>query len=187
MDTLLVVAHPRRESLTRAVAIAFAAGVARGGHRVEWADLVAEGFDPVLRSADEPDWVNPDKTYSNEVCREIERIARNAATVMVFPVWWWSLPAILKGWIDRVWNYGFAYGPRSYPHKRVWRIGVAGAGESAYRAGHYDDAIRTQWRLGILEYCGVVDARVELLFGSIEGGIRVADILARAADLADEY
>jgi len=38
------------------------------------------------------------------------RIERNDAIAMFFPVWWWSMPATLKGWIDRVWNHGWAYG-----------------------------------------------------------------------------
>src|SRR5262245_29894305 len=104
MKVLLVSAHVRDSSLTRAVADAFAAEGAENGHEVERADLMAEGFDPVLREVDEPDWDNPDKRYSVEVQREMARIERNEATVMVFPVWWWSMPALLKGWIDRVWN-----------------------------------------------------------------------------------
>ncbi|HVI90569.1 MAG TPA: NAD(P)H oxidoreductase, partial [Dongiaceae bacterium] len=128
MRTLLVLAHPRRNSLSGAVAEAFAASATAKGHEIEWADLVAEGFDPVLREADEPDWNNPKKVYSPAVGQEMARIERNAATVMVYPVWWWSMPAILKGWIDRVWNHGWAYGGgATYPHRRVWMLAVAGA------------------------------------------------------------
>ena len=187
MKTLIVVSHPRRDSLTYAVADTFAQGLASRGHDVEWAHLAAENFDPVLRESDEPDWNHPDKLYSPEVRREIARIERNEATVMVFPVWWWSLPGLLKGWIDRVWNHGFAYGSRTYPHQRAWMIGVAGVSQSTYRAGHYDTAIRTQWHAGILEYCGIADPRVELLFGSMDGPERVAAILQEAATLAGEY
>jgi NAD(P)H dehydrogenase (quinone) len=61
-------------------------------------------LDSVLREPDEPDWGNPDKVYSSGVIREMERIERNQATVIVFPVWGWSMPAMLKGWIDRVWK-----------------------------------------------------------------------------------
>jgi hypothetical protein len=44
--------------------------------------------------------------------------------VFVFPVWWWSMPAMLKGWIDRVWNNGWAYGARKLPHRRALLIGT---------------------------------------------------------------
>src|SRR5262245_36872359 len=124
MKILLVLAHPRRDSLTGQVADAFAEAAIANGHQVDWADLVRECFDPVLREADEPDWTDPGKIYSPEVLREMARIRRNDATVMVFPVWWWSMPAILKGWIDRVWNRGFAYGGgATFPQRRVWMIG----------------------------------------------------------------
>src|SRR5690242_8165336 len=56
MNVLLVLAHPRRRSLTGLAAEAFATAAAERGHLIEWADLVTENFDPVLREADEPDW-----------------------------------------------------------------------------------------------------------------------------------
>jgi len=80
MNILPVIAHGRRDSLTHAAAEAFAEGARAQGHTVELADLVAEGFDPVLRAEDEPDWNDPGKTYSLAVRREMERIERNQAT-----------------------------------------------------------------------------------------------------------
>ena len=97
MKTLLVIAHARRSSLTGQVADAFADTARANGHAFELADLARERFDPVLREEDEPDWDDPDKVYSEEVRREMQRIERNEATVMVFPVYWWSMPALLKG------------------------------------------------------------------------------------------
>jgi NAD(P)H dehydrogenase (quinone) len=73
----------------------------------------------------------------------MHRIERNEATVMVFPVYWWSMPALLKGWIDRVWNNGWAYGARKFPQQRAWMIGIAGAVESGYTKRGYDTAMRT--------------------------------------------
>ena len=86
MKALLVSAHVRPNSLTKTAAAAFAEAAADNGHEIEWANLVSEGFDPVLREPDEPDWSNPDKVYSSGVIREMERIERNQATVIVFPV-----------------------------------------------------------------------------------------------------
>jgi NAD(P)H dehydrogenase (quinone) len=185
VKTLLVLAHPRRNSLTGQVADAFCA--AASGHAFEWADLAQEGFDPVLREADEPDWDNPDKAYSAEVRREMQRIERNEATVMIFPVYWWSMPALMKGWIDRVWNNGWAYGARKFPQRRAWMIGIAGGLESSFIKRGYDTAIRTQLDVGILDYCGVQERRLELLYGSIEGGEYPPQILARARTLGREF
>jgi NAD(P)H dehydrogenase (quinone) len=182
---LLVVAHPRRSSLTFAVAEAFATAASGHGVEFERADLVGEGFDATLRADDEPDWSNPEKVYSVAVQAEIARIARNQATVIVFPVWWWSMPAVLKGWIDRVWNHGFAYGSRAYPQRRVWMLGLAGTTEDAYAKRGYDAAMRTQLEIGVLEYCGVEDRRLEILYGVNEGAAEAA--LARAASLGEEF
>lgn len=187
MKVLLVVAHPRPSSLTMSAARAFAEGAAANGHLVEWADLAAEGFDPVLREVDEPDWSNPGKVYSEVVRREMERIERNDATVIVFPVWWWSMPALLKGWIDRVWNNGWAYGGRSYPHARAWMIGIAGNGEADYAKRGYDAAMRTTLDVGTLGYCGIADRRLELLYGSMEGEESIARILDRARELGKSF
>ncbi|CCB66804.1 conserved protein of unknown function [Hyphomicrobium sp. MC1] len=187
MKILLVIAHPRTDSLTHAVAMTFSEAATSNGHEIEIADLGAEGFDPVLHEADEPDWSNPDKSYSPEVQSEMARIERNDATVMVFPVWWWSMPALLKGWIDRVWNNGWAYGDKTYPHKRAWMLAIAGSGADTYAKRGYDQAMHTQLDVGILNYCGVAEARLEVLFGAIEGAPGPADILAKARELGGEF
>lgn len=187
MKVLVVLAHPRNGSLCHAVTDAFEAALRANGHVAERADLVAEGFDPVLRPDDEPDWENPDKRYSRTVLAEMARIERNAATVLIYPVWWWSMPAVMKGWIDRVWNYGWAYGERTYPHQRVWSVGVAGNDEASFAKRGYDDAMRTQIETGILRYCGVAEPRHELLYGALEGEAATREILAAAARLGREF
>ena len=127
MNILIVFDHPRCDSSFCGASARPSAG---GGSpqratALEVADLRAEGFDPRLPVADEPDWDNPDKVYSAEVLREQERISRNDALAFVFPVWWWSFPAATKGWIDRVWNNGWAYGARTLPHQKALLIGAA--------------------------------------------------------------
>ncbi|MOA52701.1 Glutathione-regulated potassium-efflux system ancillary protein KefF [compost metagenome] len=57
--------------------------------------------------------------YSPEVEAEMERMKKHDALAYVFPVWWYNLPAMLKGYIDRVWNNGFAYGSNKLHHKKV--------------------------------------------------------------------
>lgn len=188
MKTLLVLAHPRRRSLSGQVADAFAAAAMAKGHEIELADLQAEGFDPVLHEADEPDWNDPAKIYSPAVRREMARIERNEATVMVFPVWWWSMPALLKGWIDRVWNYGWAYGGgKTFPQQRVWMIAIAGADAATYAKRGYDQAMRVELDIGILDYCDIKERRLEMLYGAIEGGDYPAEILAQARALGEVF
>lgn len=187
MKILLVIAHPRSTSLTHAVAEQFAAAARVAGHSVEMADLVKEGFDPVLREEDEPDWSDPDKVYSDAVRREMARIERHDATVMVFPVWWWSMPAILKGWIDRVWNNGWAYGGRTYPHNRVLMIAVAGGPREGFEKRGYDTAIFTQLATGILGFCGISDGRLEVFYGAVDEPDAPKKILDEAKRLGSDF
>lgn len=187
MRILLVLAHPRAGSFCHATAEAFRDAALRAGHQVEWADLAAEGFDPVLYEADEPDWDRPDKVYSAAVRAEMARVERNEATVMVYPVWWWSMPALMKGWIDRVWNHGWAYGGgATYPHAKVAMLAVAGGGQAGFVKRGYDQAMVVQLETGILRYCGVSDPQLHLLYDSFEADGR-AQILARAAALGAAF
>ncbi len=187
MKTLVVTGHPRKNSLTAQVVDRFSGTLRETGHEVELADLHAEGFDPVLREEDEPDWNDTRKVYSPAVVGEMRRVERNEATVLIFPIYWWSFPALLKGWIDRVWNHGWAYGDATYPHRRVWLLGIAGTDQAAYAKRGYDQAMKIQLQVGILDYCGVEEGRLEILYGSIEGADYVDQILADTVRLAKAF
>lgn len=187
MNVLIVLAHPRRDSLAGRVADIYTSSLRDRGHAVEFADLVAEGFDPVMREADEPDWNDPRKPYSDAVQAEMARIARNDATVMVFPVYWWSMPAVLKGWIDRVWNNGWAYGESRLPQRRVWMVGIAGNAADSFAKRGYDIAMATQLKVGILDYCGVPEARLDVLYGALEGAEPINTLLEDARRLAASF
>jgi NAD(P)H dehydrogenase (quinone) len=191
MNVLVVLAHPRRESFSGAVADALIAGLRAAGHRVEVADLHGEGFAAGMPVADEPDWDATEQRFSLAVLAEQARIERNDALVLVFPVWWWSLPAILKGWIDRVWNKDWAYGSRTLAGKRALMLGIAATGPELYARRGYAEAMRVQLEQGILRYCGIGDGRLRLLYGSLEGDADRAAILAEAraigADLEAQF
>ncbi len=187
MKVLLVSAHPRSDSLTATAALRFAGALRASGHAVELADLMAEGFDPVLGEADEPNWNDPGKTYSPAVQAEMRRIERNDAVVMIFPVWWWSMPALLKGWIDRVWNNGWAYGARKIPVSRAWMIAIAGGDAASFSKRGYDKAIHVQLKVGILDYCRVREPRLEILYGSLSGEAAANVLLAEVDRLAAEF
>ena len=184
MRILLVVAHPRRGSLTHRAAEGFARAAEAGGHQVEWADLMAEGFDPVLRLADEPDWSDPAKPWAPEVRAEMARVQRNEATVLVFPVWWWSMPAVLKGWVDRVWAKDWAYGGARYPHARVWALALVGGPQAATDAGGFGQAMRAQVVDGTFRFCGVAEPRLALLH---DAAANPAGVVAEAARLGAAF
>jgi NAD(P)H dehydrogenase (quinone) len=187
MKVLVVLDHPRRDSLTGAATDAFMAGLRAAGHAPELADLFREGFDPRMPPADEPDWNDGDKRYSDAVLAEQARVARNDAVALIFPVWWWSVPAMTKGWIDRVWNNGWAYGSRTLAGKRGMMIGIAGAGSASYVKRGYDQAMRVQLGVGILDYCGLENGGVHLLYGAIETDEARAAILRDIGALGRDF
>lgn len=107
MRLLLVHAHPAAESYGRALLQAAREGAEAGGHAVELLDLHAEGFDPVMGAEE---W----RGYYGEATdpvlrRHAEALRRAEGIVFVYPTWWQGQPAILKGWIDRVWRPGVAF------------------------------------------------------------------------------
>lgn len=162
---LVVVSHHRPDSLTVHIGDVVATRLKEAGYAVDLLDLNAEGFDPRMTVADQPDWDDRDKVYSPEAQAHMERILAADVIVPVFPVYWNSVPALLKGWIDRVWNYGFAYG-RSKPRlagKRMLWLGLAGAPEGdEYWAALQANLDRTL-RQGISFYTGITDAAVAVL------------------------
>lgn len=187
MKVLVVLTHPRRDSLTGQIADAVIAGLKEAGHDTELADLYGEKFDPALYEADEPDWGRTDKTYSAEVQAEMARIARNDAIVMVFPIWWWSFPAMAKGWIDRVFNKDWAYGTGKLKLRRALLIGLSASDAPTYAKRGYDTAIETQQVVGIMNYCGIPDARFEYLHHSVDGGERPAQMIAEAREMGKSF
>ncbi|MFD7257734.1 NAD(P)H oxidoreductase [Streptomyces sp. NPDC059874] len=167
--TLLVLAHPRSDSLTAQVADRARRLLEAAGGTVDLLDLYAEGFDPLLTPADEPDWTNREKEYSPEVRAHMGRIEAADEVIVVFPVWWFAPPAVLKGWIDRVWNYGFAYGrskPRLAGKRMLWLALAGGAGASALT-----EALELQLKTGVSEFCGVGRVEFRFLYGTEFSGV----------------
>jgi NAD(P)H dehydrogenase (quinone) len=78
------------------------------GHHVDLLDLYAEDFDPVL-SADEHQLHRAGPEQRSAVADHLQRLRQAESLVLLYPTWWGGQPAILKGWIDRVWIEGVAY------------------------------------------------------------------------------
>lgn len=188
MKVLTLVSHPRTDSLTFAVANEFIRGLGEAGHQSEMLDLHRCGFDPVLREADEPDWTAERQHFSAEVEAEMERMRRHDALAFVFPLWWWSVPALMKGYIDRVWNYGFAYGPERLPHRHVLWLALAGAPIERFEKRKYHDMIEHYFNVGLASYCGIGSSKVALLYETIvDGSSAGSDWLNEAYQLGVDY
>ncbi|EMF30504.1 NAD(P)H oxidoreductase YRKL [Streptomyces gancidicus BKS 13-15] len=174
MHTLLVVAHPRPSSLTAQVADRARSRLEAAGSTVDLLDLHTEGFDPRMTFEDEPDIDDPGKVYSAEVRAHMRRLEAADEIVIIFPVWWYGLPALLKGWIDRVWNHGFAYGPRTFTSqlagKRVLWLGLAGGTERAFTRSGVHGLLEQQLTAGISRYSGIEAATSHVVYDTIDNG-----------------
>ncbi|MDD1677147.1 MAG: NAD(P)H-dependent oxidoreductase [Methanomicrobiales archaeon] len=105
MKISVILAHPGKESLNHAIAGAVRAQLAADGHHVVFHDLYAEGFDPLLPSAEIP----RDASLPPLVAVHCAEIRDADGIVIIHPNWWGQPPAILKGWVDRVLRPGIAY------------------------------------------------------------------------------
>jgi NAD(P)H dehydrogenase (quinone) len=176
MHVLVVVAHPDQGSLTHAVAAHVVQGVTASDprHSCEIADLAAEGFDPRFTRADIA-LLLKNAGPPAEVAAEHARIDRADALVLVYPVYWWSFPALLKGWIDRVFTQGWAYDDadgklvRKLQRLQVHLIALGGADQRTYARYGYFGAMKTQIDRGIFGYCGARVVTSELLLPSDAG------------------
>lgn len=107
MNVLVVYCHPDPESFVHAVLERALAGLAAGGHTVRVTDLYADGFEPAMSLEERVTHADPG--VADELRRYADDLAWAEALVFVYPTWWGGLPAMLKGWIDRVWVAGVAW------------------------------------------------------------------------------
>jgi putative NADPH-quinone reductase len=108
MRVLVLFAHPLPDSYQAALHARVLAGLAKAGHQVTDIDLYAEGFDPRLSAEERRDY--HDLTRNTRLVEPYVRALREAeALVLVFPVWCFGLPAILKGFLDRVFVTGVSF------------------------------------------------------------------------------
>ena len=121
---LVVFANPEPASFGASMRDRIVDGLRAQGVEVDVSDLYAMGFDPVARGEDFRDRRFPDRlwydreqqhavrgdTLPDDVAGEVEKLRRADLVVLVFPLWWFSVPAIMKGWIDRTFVKEVAYG-----------------------------------------------------------------------------
>lgn len=146
MKTVLVIhAHPHPRSLNRRFVVEAKQALDRAGHRVLESDLYGMPWKAVFDATDFPDRQRVDRlafieesdhayrtgAETLDVLGEQEKLAAADAVVFQFPLWWFGPPAILKGWIDRVFAHGLAYGYRGAGNR--YRYGEGGfAGKRAF-------------------------------------------------------
>lgn len=121
---LIVYAHHEPASFNRTLLDVAVKTLQEAGHEVEVSDLYAMGFkaqadredfttvrDPArLKYAREQYYAMREDGFAPDIAAEIDKLRRCSTLILQFPLWWFSMPAIMKGWVDRVFANGVAYG-----------------------------------------------------------------------------
>ncbi len=124
MNVLIIHAHENPDSFCSTLGETTKTFFENQGHHVTYSDLYAKDFDPVggkrdFKTISEADHYKyafeqitayNNKTYKENLLTEMKALEEADLLVFNFPLWWFSMPAILKGWVDKVISYGFAYG-----------------------------------------------------------------------------
>jgi NAD(P)H dehydrogenase (quinone) len=124
MKVFIVHAHPEPRSFNAALTRTAQETLSGAGHEVKVSDLHAMGWNPVsgphnFKSRKDPDYYKQQMeemaasetgAFSDDIAAELEKLVWCDALIMQFPLWWFSIPAILKGWVDRVFVMGRVYG-----------------------------------------------------------------------------
>lgn len=132
MNVLLVFAHPKSRSLNAALRDVAVEELKVQGHTVRVSDLYADHWKPEVDRDDFPALPPGERlapaaasksafasnALTDDVKAEIEKLLWADVLILQFPLWWFGMPAILKGWVDRVFAYGFAYGVGEHSDRR---------------------------------------------------------------------
>jgi len=161
MEISVILAHPDRRSFNHAIAHAACRVLERGGHTVYFHDLYEEGFNPLLTVPELDTKAQPPPAIA-VYCEELRRAD---GLVIVHPNWWGQPPAMMKGWIDRVFRPGVAYKFQEGDQGEGIPIGLLRAQtaivfntsntEPEREMQVFGDPLDRFWKKCILEFCGV--------------------------------
>lgn len=155
MNLLVILAHPRPGSFNHTIAQSIVNTLRSREQNVIFHDLYREKFEPILRSG-EIDGHGVDPIIDRH-CREL---AAADGIIIVHPVWWEQPPAILKGWLDRVFQPGLAYdftsghGVGLLNAQFAMVFNTSSTPEETRRVV-YGDPLKTLWGKSVFGFCGV--------------------------------
>jgi putative NADPH-quinone reductase len=162
---LIIQGHPSPDSLSAALAQAWAEGAQSQGHSVRWLRLGGLQFDPILHGSDPHQ-----QTLEPDLLQAQQDLLWAEHTVWVFPVWWGGVPALLKGFLDRTFTSGFAFrfesgSPMPVPllKGRTAELLVPLDTPAWYYRWVQRMPALHQMRITTLAFCGIRTVRTELL------------------------
>ena len=177
MNVLIVYAHPEPQSMNGAMFTAAVAALEAAGHTVQTTDLYDMQFDPVSDRSNFTTVQNPafykqqlEEVYATEqngfapvIDVEQQKVEWCDLMIWQFPLWWFGVPAILKGWVDRVFAMGRTYGGGHFYEQGIFTGKKAllslttGGGPEAYMKGGFNGDLAGMLRplhRGILQFTG---------------------------------
>jgi NAD(P)H dehydrogenase (quinone) len=167
MHVLVVICHPRQSSFTHAIADQVVKGAQSKNHSVRVLDLYEDGFQPIFTPRDWEQFAGT--PMPEDVLQQQRLVEESDAIFLVFPIWWYQMPAMLKGWLDRVWSVNWCYKSERNPegtllsHRPCTVLALAGASLSQLNRWGYDKQIHHLWRYGVFGYCGFEPLRITIL------------------------
>ena len=109
MKLLLVFCHPDPDSFGAAIRHTAAEALRAAGHELREIDLYAEGFNPVFSAVEKRTYLSDTQVNIDGVAAHVEALRWAEGWIAVYPTWYYGLPAMLKGWLDRVWLPGVTF------------------------------------------------------------------------------
>jgi NAD(P)H dehydrogenase (quinone) len=168
MKVAIIYAHPNPASFNAAIAAVVKEELGKKGAEVKCKDLYSMKWDPALSARDFEGYHKGN--VPEDVKTEQADISWADAVIMIAPVWWCSVPAILKGYIDRVFSVGFAYeytatGPRGkLTGKKALVITTSGADERTARQNGMVDLIKKSFVDSVFGFSGFAGYQYKNLF-----------------------
>lgn len=158
MKHLIIYAHPNPESLNAQLKLTVVEALEANKHEVIVRDLYAIDFNPVLSAEDMTG--QRKGTVTDEVKKEQKYISWADCITFIYPIWWTGLPAMMKGYIDKVFSYGFAYqyykGVQEglLAEKQAFILNTQGKSHDEYNRIGMNKALSLTSDKGIYRYCG---------------------------------
>lgn len=170
MNHLVVFAHPNPESFGKGIVDAIVKASEEKAANVRVRDLYEIGFDPILKPADFVAFQAG--KVPEDIGTEQEHIKWADVITFVYPVWWASFPAILKGYVDRVFSYGFAYeyvdgAPKGLlKGKKALLFSTTGTPNEMYAASGMHNSMKQTTDQGIFNFTAIEEVS-HTFFGAI--------------------
>lgn len=168
MKYLIVYAHPNPQSFNHAIKERVESKLKKEKKKYSVRDLYAMAWNPVLGGADLE--VLRGGTTPDDIKSEQKYIQESETLIFIHPIWWFGMPAVLKGYIDRVFSHGFAYviGPNGVKgmlaDKKVVILNTTGGTEAHYQTYGLKDAVTKIFRDGTYELCAMKVARHKFFY-----------------------